>query len=72
MKFQMEITKPYCYVSWHFNSLALRLTPNPGQAWAGRGWGQGWIHQSVVAQSNPCLEEPCTSFNVWLSPSCNS
>ena len=35
MKFQMEITKPYCYVSWHFNSLALRLTPNPGQA---LGW----------------------------------
>ena len=58
MKFQMEITKPYCDVSWHFNSLALRLTLNPGQAlgWQRVGAGLdspvcGYTEQPVLGRT---------------------
>lgn len=68
MKFQMEITKPYLDVCWHFYSVAWGrhlLQARPGAGW---GWRQGWFHECMAARS-PRLAGPHTRFSVLRSPS---
>lgn len=68
MKFQMEVTKPYLNVGWHFYSIAWGLTPTLRQAqmqgWPRAAGGNGFM--SMVALH---LEGLHTWFNVLLSPS---
>ena len=60
MKFQMEITKPFCNVSWCFNScVEADLDSRPGPGLAGGGGKAGftnlWLRKATCAWKDPTL-----------------